>query len=87
MFFVVYCSMTNRIDFIKNPSALSESRHVLQKMSDDKKRINVYIFLPFRPLYFVKLDLQACYDSINEQKLFKIIENILKQVYSRVINT
>ena len=87
MFFAIYCSVTNRIDFIKNPSALSESRHLLQKMSDDKKRINVYIFLPFRPLYFVKLDLQACYDSINEQKLFEIIENILKQVYSRVINT
>ncbi len=39
----------------------------------------------YRPsLYFVKVDVQACFDSINQDKLLEILEEILSSVYSKV---
>lgn len=33
-----------------------------------------------RPLYFVKLDLQGCFDSIDRDKLFEIVQGLVSKV-------
>ena len=34
--------------------------------------------ISFRPLYFVKLDIERCYDSMNQQRLIDIIAEYIK---------
>ena len=57
----------------------------MRRSLDIDQLANMYSIRP--PLYFVKVDVQACFDTIDQRKLLEILQRIIREVGSLVFYT